>query len=43
MKKYGYIYRGRIYETCEAQDWFDAVRIFGEMGLTLYRGDVVAL
>ena len=43
MKKYAYIYRGRVYENCEAQDWFDAVRIFTEMGYSLYKGDVVEL
>ena len=43
MKKYAYIYKGRIREICEAQEWFDAVRIFGEMGYSIYKGDVVEL
>ena len=43
MKKYAYIYRGRIRETCEAQDWFEATNIFEKMGYSIYRGDVVEL
>ena len=43
MKKYAYIYKGRICEICEAQEWADAVRIFDKMGYLICKGDVVEL
>ena len=44
MKKYGYVYRGRIIAECEAKDWFSAVKFFdNELHLTIMSGDVVLL
>ena len=43
MKVFGYLWRGRIVDKCEATEWFEAVKIFDKRGLTLMGGDVVQL
>lgn len=43
MKRFGFLWRGRIVEECEATEWFEAVKIFDKRGLSIMGGDVVLL
>jgi hypothetical protein len=43
MKKYGYYYRGVLYETTYANDYMDAVIAFDKLGYNMSRGDVVEI